>query len=826
MSDSQQRSLLTVPTYDVSTESDVEQKFIYPLLTHQSFLGIPPKAILTKKSMGSFSFTNKTTLPRNYVPDAIVLFHGLPVAVVEGKAPDVAVSVAIGEARLYADVLNRQFPTKLNPIEVVIGCNGRELAVGPVDSNDFDTYSINDLVIGSSKLDELRAKIGVETLSAIGEKHRRKAAAKAEVHTRPAKLLDPQLFIDRVKPNALAPYLTPIYEMFFRAEDPEKIQLILDQAYVDTAELREYDQVLHTMLRQIERALPEEYRTIQTDRKHEYTLSPELSRYEGDTSRGRMHLIIGSRGSGKSLFISRFFSHLMPGTLKRNAVWCVIDFNRAPSSIDNIEDFICEKFIETASNFQFDPYSNEGLHRVFSTDIKRVYKALEGVENEAERQRMVATELLRLSADKRSFALKLGRHITGDMKRPIIIAFDNVDRRESGQQLHIFQAAQWFRSETRAFTLLTLRDVTFERFKDEPPLDAFAQISNFYIRPPRFALVLQKRLKLAIDEGLKDLDAIEQATESGLRFKYSIVQLGTFLQIVYDALFGGDQQVGRILDALAERDVREALGMFARMLSSGHFQADRVLQIGTGGRNDIKDDLLIKIMMRADYRLYSEESGFIRNIFAQPANGYSGNVFLMVEVLGFFAEPQGPNDRVGGYRKLQDLLSDMASMGFSEDEVRDSVQSLIVHKMLAYDGEDTAAPADADLIKITPSGFIHLRTLPSFIEYISSAALFIPFDDVAIAKRVATIWERASRYPDLNFSFKHEVVAMVSEFLIRHKNRLDAENPLFKERSREAERIVRTISHTVNLYANAAATQRVRLAAAAKTRKGNTPRRR
>jgi hypothetical protein len=53
---------------------------------------------------------------------------------------------------------------------------------------------------------------------------------------------------DRVKPNVLAPYLTPLYEMFFRAEDPEKIQLILDQAYVDTAELREYDQVLHVML--------------------------------------------------------------------------------------------------------------------------------------------------------------------------------------------------------------------------------------------------------------------------------------------------------------------------------------------------------------------------------------------------------------------------------------------------------------------------------------------------------------------------------------------------------------------------------------------------
>ncbi len=76
--------------------------------------------------------------------------------------------------------------------------------------------------------------------------------------------------------------------------------------------------------------------------------------------------------------------------------------------------------------------------------------------------------------------------------------------------------------------------------------------------------------------------------------------------------------------------------------------------------------------------------------------------------------------------------------------------------MLAYDGEDTEAPADADLIKITPSGFIHLRSLPHFIEYISSIALYLPFEDAAVAKHVAAIWERAYHYGDVAFSFKHE----------------------------------------------------------------------
>ena len=223
--------------------------------------------------------------------------------------------------------------------------------------------------------------------------------------------------------------------------------------------------------------------------------------------------------------------------------------------------------------------------------------------------------------------------------------------------------------------------------------------------------------------------------------------------------------------------------------------------------------------MRADYRIYSEEAGFIKNVFEPPKNGFTGNIFLAVEILGFFRSTARPNSvRIGGFRSFEELLSDMAGMGFGEDEVREQVHTLVKYKMLAYDGEDTELPADGDLIKITPSGFIHLRSLPHFIEYISSIALYLPFEDAAVAKRVAAIWERAYHYGDVAFSFKHEIASMVADYLVRHKNRLDAANPIFKERSREAEGVVRAMSHIVNTTANIAASLRAKIAAAAKVR--------
>jgi hypothetical protein len=385
------------------------------------------------------------------------------------------------------------------------------------------------------------------------------------------------------------------------------------------------------------------------------------------------------------------------------------------------------------------------------------------------------------------------------MGRPIIVAFDNVDRRKSEQQLAIFQSAQAFRSSARAFCLLTLRDVTFERFKSEPPLDTFAQLNNFYIRPPRFSLVLQKRLNLAITVGLEHLIEIEQSSNSGIRFRYNKTQLAQFLENVYAALFSGDQQVGRVVDALAERDVRDALAMFARILASGHFDADQVISIGSGSRSKIAHDQLIKILMRADSKLYSENSGFLFNLFWMPEARGSGNIFLLTEILGFFSQKAiSGSDKIPGFWRVEEISADLGSMGFEDEEVREGLAYLIQKKMLAFDGEETERPKDSDLIKITPSGFIHLKSMPHFVEYISSVAMHCPMRDEAVAQRIAAVWSRTERFPDLDFSHKNSVAEMFGEYLVREKNRIDSENPIFRARARESEEIVKAITATVN----------------------------
>src|SRR5215813_6042577 len=92
-----------VPLSALQSESDVEQKFMYPLLTHDEphGLGIDASAVITKQNVRRFVI-GKGTSRKSYFPDYIVAVGGFPLIIVEAKRPGEDLVEAYDEARLYA----------------------------------------------------------------------------------------------------------------------------------------------------------------------------------------------------------------------------------------------------------------------------------------------------------------------------------------------------------------------------------------------------------------------------------------------------------------------------------------------------------------------------------------------------------------------------------------------------------------------------------------------------------------------------------------------------------------------------------------------------
>lgn len=97
------------------TESDVEQKLIFPFLTAPEPVGlgidssqIMTKAVLRQRCIG------KGQKQKYYFPDYIVVIRGIPTLVLEAKKPEEDLENAYSEARLYAEEINAGFPHNVN----------------------------------------------------------------------------------------------------------------------------------------------------------------------------------------------------------------------------------------------------------------------------------------------------------------------------------------------------------------------------------------------------------------------------------------------------------------------------------------------------------------------------------------------------------------------------------------------------------------------------------------------------------------------------------------------------------------------------------------
>jgi len=107
-------------------------------------------------------------------------------------------------------------------------------------------------------------------------------------------------------------------------------------------------------------------------------------------------------------------------------------------------------------------------------------------------------------------------------------------------------------------------------------------------------------------------EKLEYVLDSGARIVYPKGLLGEFLKEIYLELFGRRRNISWILEGIAGRDVRRALEMFVSILNSGHLSEEAITSNVRGAKSIlIQERLVLKILMRTEYRFFSKGSGFI-----------------------------------------------------------------------------------------------------------------------------------------------------------------------------------------------------------------------
>ncbi len=768
------------------TEADVENRVVWPLLTGIEYLSVPSAQIASKAFIPARDIGKGAALVRGFIPDFLVYASRLPVFAIEAKAPDEPVELAYAQARLYAAEINSSYRSGLNPVQWVLGTNGTQLFFGPWDAQPIVQWSIpkGGLQSGRETL-EIVAHAGWPTLQAEAARHanllrRERYVSAAYIFGGQAKLNQ------QLGPNSLSDALAPIIRKYFDTESPEEKDDILEKAYVDSDATTRYARAFENFLR--DKNVPiyaPSVKPVDTERRRERHLTGALSDYAHFLPpSGSIQLLIGDVGVGKSFFIERFERFLLPEALRKQLFWVYANFNTAPPTPSGYEQWICDQFLESFKN---EYYSDDpAIQLSVFADRRKDFDYANFLIKDAdphEYNRRLSAELSDWNRDSRIFTKSASRYLIGDKRIGIVCVFDNTDRGTREQQLRLFEVAEWFKTETRSCCVVALRDETYERYKNEPPLDTFVHSNHFYIKRPRFIDIVRKRLQLAMavmpDGGLR-------TSVAGLgNVIIENSRVAKFLDTVFQHLFAStSRKISWITEGLSGKNARSALQMFARMIYSPHIDERHFIRVGTaGGDRAIPERAVLNALMKTDYLYFADDHGFVSNVWDFSDDTETSDNFIRTEILGFLVSRRKFIGDVGmeGYFHAGRLCEHLGLMGYDPRDVMTELNWCAKRGLIDSDYHGDRTLVESDVVKAHASAFVHTTLLMSKMEFAVNCALTMKTFDRPLAEKVANAWSNLGEDHDIGTHRKRDIVVSLIEYFEFWAKRREGLFPLSKD---------------------------------------------
>lgn len=732
---------------ELSNESDVEQKLIYPLLVAPKpfGFGISPSSIHTKANIKRFKI-GKGASEKLYYPDYLLVYSGLPLVVIEAKSPGENLTEAFREARLYACEINASFSSGINPVKFVVSTDGRKTLAGPVDQEiPIHNLNITDLLPTSEKMARLQEAMSSDTLSKIaGDIHK---SIKPKQGRRPRSLLGGgTVQNEEIQQNTFGATISTDFSHIFNPSTPDDRIFLAKNGYIPSKRRERYIEPIDRVLRA---ARPHSASQAQ---KIEDSGNPSeiLEKFKNPKPLERkVLLLIGSVGSGKSTFVDYLQEVAIPRDVIKLTLWCRLNMNSAPVSPSEIYNWLREQIVNSCCKAYPDTNFDdlETIKAVFSPEINKFKIGIGRLyEGDTIAYNIQLAEYIKgLQKDHQINTVAHIRYCCGNTNRLLVIVLDNCDKRLRDEQLLMFEVAQWLQAEFRALVILPLREETYDNHRSHPPLDTALKDLVFRIEPPLFQHVLVKRVQLSLNElmsqGRKNFS---YNLPNGFRVEYPASDQGYYLSSILKSIFEHDRYIRRMIVGLAGRNMRRAMEIFLEFCNSGYIEEDQIFKIRKSeGQYVLPLHLVARVLLRLNRRFYDSDNSYIKNLFSTKMEDDFPSYFCRLMILRWLESRfnlPGTGGLKGYYSKLS-LKNDLVPHGISENVLDREIDHLLKAQCIIAEHLRPDTVTDDELIRLSPAGFVHLESIGN-VEYLAAVAEDTWFNDMQIAERIA---DRISR---------------------------------------------------------------------------------
>ncbi len=730
---------------ELLNESDVEQKFVWPLLTATlpNGLGYSSVDIRSKPDIRKLRIDKGKNNEKLYHPDYVILIAGIPVLVIEAKHPHEDPVAALREARLYAHALNDAFKAGVNPCVRVIATNGLLTVSSPADQELPDVElafeDVNPTSIPFNKLVSLASR----TTTQAAADRLRDVLVTRPFH-RALNLIGGQSVRDEdVGYNTFGSRLSLDYRAVFKPETRKERAYIVRNAYVRSTRREHYvdeiDRIVATSVASTVKGAQ-----LITDTESPRQLLDALNR--GSSLENQVLLLVGGRGAGKTTFVDYIQELKLSDKLRESTVWVHLNLNHAPEDRTLQEQWALEHLMHglKAAYSDIDFETRDTWDKVYSVELRRFAKiSLANLKPGSEAyETRLADEIIRLQSDAILTAKAMCRYLVAEREHKLlIVVFDNCDKRNRDEQLAMFRAARWLQSEIRCLIFLPLRDVTYETYRDEPPLDTTIKDLVFRIDPPPFAKILRKRLDLiAADIAARSKSKMLEFTlDNSIRVMYPANELGYYLASIHRSLYEYDKVIRKLIVGLAGRDVRRAMEIFLEFCRSGHISAAEYLQMKAANGNwPLPRHVVVRVLLRRNRRYYDGNLSFLKNLFQCHPEDAHPDHFVRANILGWLEvnrQAKGPTGIIG-FHQAGTVIAGLVPIGHDANRIREELKYLVEQGCILTEHQRPEIQSDNDLVRLSSAGWVHLQMLKDF-SYLAACSEETWISSEVIAKTVA-----------------------------------------------------------------------------------------
>lgn len=772
----------------LETESDVEQKLIYPILTSAPPMGLGLKdtEILTKSVLRR-KLIGKGQKQKYYYPDYLVTIRGIPILILEAKKPGEPLGDAYAEARLYATEVNSGFVHSINTCQLIVVCNGDELWAGYSDQATPEiTIKFDEICVENKNYTKFLDLCAIDKLKKIADAPYKSARGKAIFSTPVSNLGGKRVQNEELEENSFGRTFVLENRKIFDPETEAERALIVENAYVPSAKREQHIEPMYKEIRKFE--IPSFVNTTALATSEPNSLVQKISqRIERHDEAYSLLLLVGNVGSGKTTFVryfQRVFMEKQHPELAARCDWVFANMNMAPLSRDEIYDWLKNTLIDQLKSNHADINFSliDNIKKLFRKEIiefdSGIGSLLAGDESQYNK------ELFKLLQSKLSDNTQYLHNLLFFLKENFgivpIVVLDNCDKRNKEEQLLMFEVAQWLRDTFKCLVILPMRDSTFDQYKDEPPLDTVVKDLVFRIDPPDLLKVIQARLDYIVR--LTEQTDTTYVLQNGMNVSIKKEELIEYFKCILLAI-RNNRMISNIFYRLSDRNTRNGIQVFEDFCKSGHIQSDDIFMIRTAGKEfQMPSYKFMNALLRKNRRYYNGEQSNFVNLFYSNYSDDFPDPFIRVDILSWlklYKDEVGPS-KFKGMFPAADLLRDMQIIGHDLDVAHRELNYLIKRGLILSENQSNSV-AIGDLVKITLPGLLHLGLL-SNVTYLAACAEDTLFKNTVImttiSRRIASEGYLSKAYITLTandlvqylISYRNEFCASPKSYICDDKN--------------------------------------------------------